>query len=61
MLSFFLACEDALDVVELVQGLDRREVVDINGEDLVAYLAQHGVVELENGQLIARSVGGDIS
>ena len=57
----FLAGEDTLDVVELVQGLHGREVVDVDGENLIAYLAQHGVIELENGQLVARAAAGDIA
>ena len=41
--------------MELVQGLDGGEVVDVDGEDLVADLGQHGVVKLEDGQLVARA------
>ena len=36
-----------LDVVEFVEGFDGREVVDVETEDFVANLAEHGVVELE--------------
>ena len=61
ILSLFLAGEDALDVVEFVKGLDGREVVDVDGEDFVADLAQDGVVELEDGQLIARAAAGHVA
>ena len=35
------------DIVELVQGFDRCKVVDVEAKYLVAYLREHGVVELE--------------
>ena len=60
-LSFFLAREDALDVIEFVEGLDGGKVVDIDGKDLVAYLAQDGIIKLEDGQLIARAAAGNIA
>ena len=41
------AGEDAADVVELGEGFEGGEVVDVDAEDFVAHLLQHGVVELE--------------
>ena len=46
-----LAGEDSFDAVEFVQGFDRGEAVDVETEDLVANLAEHGIVELEETQL----------
>ena len=43
--------------MQLVQGLHGREVVDVDGENLVAYLLQHRVVELENGELVTAAGG----
>lgn len=39
--------EDCADIRELVEGLERREVVYVEVEDFVAYLREDGVVELE--------------
>ena len=45
-----------LYLVELVQGLDRRKIVDVEVQNLVANLRQDGVVELEEAQLHALAV-----
>ena len=42
------AGEDGADVGELVEGLERGEVVDVEVQELVADLGEHGVVELED-------------
>ena len=47
--------EYSLDVVELVECVHRREVVDVEMQYLVADLREHGVVELEERHL--HSVG----
>ena len=44
---------DFLDVVELVERFEGREVVDVETQDFVAHLTEHGVVELEEGELHA--------
>ena len=53
-LSLFLAGEDTLNVVELVQGLHVRAAVDVYGENLIACLGQHGVMRLDSRVLLAR-------
>ncbi len=47
------AGEYRLDIVEFRQSGKRGEIVDVGGQYLVAYLSQHGVVELEKRQLHA--------
>ena len=42
-----LAGDDGFDVVEFVECLHWGEVVDVEVENLVADLAEHRVVELE--------------
>ena len=42
-----------LDVIQLVQRLQRRQVVHIEIQKLVADLAEHGVVQLEEAELHA--------
>ena len=42
-----LSTDYFFDVVEFVQGFDRRQVVNVEAQDFVAYLHEHGVVELE--------------
>ena len=44
-------CEYSLDAVEFVEGFDGRQAVDVQTEDLVADLAEYGVIELEEGEL----------
>jgi len=36
-----------LNVIELIEGFEGSEVVDIEAENLVTNLTEHGVVELE--------------
>lgn len=48
-----LSLEDVLDVIELVECLHGGEVVDIELQDLVAYLCENGVIELEKVELCA--------
>ena len=40
--------QNPLDVIQLVQRLQRRQVVDVEVQDFVAYLAEDGVVQLED-------------
>ena len=48
-----------LYLIELVEGLERCEVVDIDAEYLVAHLAEYGVVELEDAHLHAFTAVGN--
>lgn len=45
--------DDALDVVQFVQGLQWGEVVHIQVQDFISDLAQHRVVQLEETELYA--------
>jgi hypothetical protein len=49
--SAFAAFEYLFDVVELVEGFHRSEVVDIEMKQFVAYLCEDRVVELEEVEL----------
>ena len=48
-----LSGEYLTDIVELREGLHRREIVDVDAYDFVSYLREHGVVKLEETQLHA--------
>ena len=48
-----LSFDYPLDVIQLVQRFERCQVVHIQVQYLVAYLAQHRVVELEETELHA--------
>ena len=58
-MGLFFAGEDLAEGVEAVEGLDGGEAVDVEVEEFVADLCQHGVVELEERQLHA--VGWGVS
>ena len=45
------AGNDGLDAVELVQGFERGQVVDIKMKNLVTDLAKHRVFKLEETEL----------
>lgn len=51
---------DFLDVVKFVEGFEGGEVVDVEAEDLIAHLAEYGIIELEEGELHAFARGGDL-
>lgn len=53
---FLFPLDNLLDVVELVEGFEGGEVVDINAQYLITYLAEDGVVELEEVHLEALTV-----
>ena len=55
LLALF-AGDDGFNVVEFIECLHRREVVDVEVKDLVANLAQHRVVELEKRELVAATL-----
>ena len=48
-----VSSDNFLDFIEFVESLDGCQVVDVQPEYLVANLAEHGVVELEERQLHA--------
>ena len=54
---------DFLYLVQFVERLHGREVVDVQTYYLVAYLAEHGVVQLEERQLYALNgrLAGDVA
>ena len=47
-----VSAEDSFDVVQLIEGLQGGEVVDVQIEDLLSDLGQDGIIELEEAKLI---------
>ena len=55
------AFQDFLDIVEFVEGFKRRQRIHVKMENFVAYLAQDGVIELEETQLLHTFVGTGVA
>ena len=56
--GLLLPRDNLFDVVKLVECFEGREVIDVETQDFVAYLTEHGVIELKEGELHALTAGG---
>lgn len=57
ILSWLFAGEEALQVVQRLEGLEGRQIVDLQGQQAVADLLKQRVVKLEETQLISVAGG----